>query len=375
VVNIEDLSRKCILARKEYVPGKPVEEVQRELGLNDIIKMASNENPLGSSPMAIEAMILEILRNSNRYPESLCHDLAIRLAEIHKIKADQIFIDNGLDGVITMIGLTFINPGDEVIFGKLSFPAYENITTKMDGKCVTIPMTPDYRIDINGVIAAITQKTKMIFLCNPNNPTGTINTRQEFERLLAVLPKTVILVSDEAYYDYADSADYPHTLDYFSTHNNLIIMRTFSKVMGLAGLRVGYAIAHEALVKLMLKAREPFPVNRIAQAGALASLDDVGFVARTLKTNREGREQYNRAFQAMGLKYYPSQANFVFVDIGQPGQSVFEKMLQDGVIVRPVNSADATNCLRITIGTRDENNRTLVALAKAIGKKVPSLVD
>lgn len=367
MVNIEALTRQCILARKEYIPGKPVEEVQRELGLSDIIKMASNENPLGTSPFALVAMIRELQSNANRYPESLCHDLTVRLAEIHGLNPGQIFIDNGLDGVITMLGLTFINPGDEVIFGKLSFPAYENITTKMDGRCIPIPMTPDYRIDVDGMIAAITSKTKLIFLCNPNNPTGTTITRGEFERLLRALPETVILVLDEAYYDFADDPSYPDFLMYLPGCKNLIILRTFSKVMGLAGLRVGYALAHAEVVKPMLKAREPFPVNRIAQAGALASLDDTDFRDRTLRVNREGREQYSCAFQNLGLKYFPSQSNFVFVDIGQPAQPVYEAMLREGVIVRPVNSPDANNCLRISIGTQAENERTIGALAKALG--------
>lgn len=371
MTNINNLARQCILARKEYVPGKPVEEVQRELGLSDIIKMASNENPLGTSPLAIKAMIQELYRNANRYPESLCHDLALRLAEVHGLEVGQIYIDNGLDGVITMIGLTFINPGEEVIYGALSFPAYENITTKMDGRCVSVPMTPDFRIDVNGFIAAISPRTKLIFLCNPNNPTGTVVTRSEFEKLVAAVPETAILVVDEAYFDFADDPDFPQSLQYLPDHQNLIVLRTFSKLMGMAGLRVGYALAHPDIVKVMLKSREPFPVNRIAQAGALASLDDIDFRNQTLQVNRAGREQYYRSFQVMGLKYYPSQSNFVFVDIGQPAKPVFEIMLREGVIVRPVSSAGAECFLRITIGTQGENARTISELGKALRIPIP----
>ena len=373
MIKINNLARRCILARKEYVPGKPVEEVQRELGLSDIIKMASNENPLGTSPLAIKAMVQEIYGNANRYPESLCHDLALRLAEIHGVETDQIYIDNGLDAVITMIGLTFINPREEAIYGELSFPAYENITTKMDGRCVPIPMTSDFRIDVNGFIAAISPKTKLIFLCNPNNPTGSIITRREFEKLVAAVPETVLLVVDEAYFDFADNPSFPQSLQYLPDRQNLIILRTFSKIMGLAGLRIGYALAQPDVVKVMLKSREPFPVNRIAQAGALASLDDVDFRHRTLQVNRTGREQYYRSFHAMGLKYYPSQSNFIFVDIGQPAKPVFEAMLQEGVIVRPISSDSAGCFLRISIGTQKDNKRTIRALGKALRIPIPEI--
>lgn len=360
------LARQCVLARKEYVPGKPVEEVRRELGISDIIKMASNENPLGASPLALEAMIDEIRHSAHRYPESLCHDLIAKLAGVHGLKPECFFIDNGGDGVITMIGLTFIDPGDEVMMGQLTFPAYENITTKMGGECVRVPLTSDYRLDIAGFISALTPRTKMVFLCNPNNPTGTIITHEEFERLLAALPKTVLLVSDEAYYDFADDPAYPQSVPYLHNYPNLIIIRTFSKIMGLAGVRVGYAIAHPDIVKVMLKAREPFPVNRPAQAGALAALDDVDFVRRTLQVNTDGREQYYRAFETMELTYYPTQTNFVFVDLGRPAEPVFQTMLRDGVIVRPVTSMGETNGMRITIGTPEQNERTIAALSKAL---------
>jgi histidinol-phosphate aminotransferase len=375
MVNIETLTRQCILARKEYIPGKPVEEVQRELGLSDIIKLASNENPLGTSPLALAAMMRELQNNANRYPESHCHDLTARLAEVLKVAEDQIFIDNGLDGVITMLGLTFIDPGDEVVFGALTFPAYENITAKMDGRCIVAPLTADYRLDIDALIAAITPRTKLIFLCNPNNPTGTIVTREEYGRLLGALPETVLLISDEAYYDFADDLRYPNGLEYLAQHPNLVVLRTFSKVMGLAGLRVGYAVANPAVVKAMLKAREPFPVNRIAQAGALAALDDVDFVRRTLAVNREGRSFLTEALQVMGLKAVPSQTNFIFVDVGQPAEPVFQAMLREGVIVRPVNSPGERSFLRITIGTREENVRTLGALAKAVGAEIPGIPE
>jgi histidinol-phosphate aminotransferase len=360
------LARQCVLARKEYVPGKPIEEVRRELGIEDIIKMASNENPLGASPLALEAMINELRQSAHRYPESLCHDLVQKLAGVHGLKPGCFFIDNGADGVITMIGLSFIDSGDQVLMAELTFPAYENITTKMGGECVRVPLTPDHRLDVHGFIAAVTPKTKAVFLCNPNNPTGTIVTRPEFELLLSSLPETVLLVADEAYYDFADDPDYPQSVPYLSKHPNLIIIRTFSKIMGLAGVRVGYCMAHPAVIKVMLKAREPFPVSRPAQAGALAALDDEDFVQRTLQLNRQGRDQYYRAFRAMDLTYFPTQTNFVFVELGRPAEPVFQAMLRYGVVVRPVGSKSVPSCLRITIGTAEQNERTLSALAQVL---------
>ncbi|OHD27959.1 MAG: histidinol-phosphate transaminase [Spirochaetes bacterium GWB1_59_5] len=363
---VSKLVRPCILARKEYVPGKPIEEVMRETGITDLIKVASNENALGASPLALEAMISEIRNSAHRYPDSLCHDFREKLSRVHGLSAEQFFIDNGEDGVITMLGLTFINPKDEVILGTVSFPAFENIATKMDGVCIRVPMTADYRLDLNGFCSALSERTKMVFLCNPNNPTGTIVRSDEFNQLLEALPESAILVSDEAYCDFADSPEYPQTLSYLSSHPNLIILRSFSKIMGLAGVRIGYAIANPDVVRMMLKSREPFPVNRLAQVGAMAALDDTEFVRRTIDVTRRGRDQLYAGFEEMGLRFFRSQANFVMVDLGLPAQPIFQAMLMEGVIVRPLTSFDLPNCLRITVGTPGENRRTLQALAKAL---------
>ncbi len=365
---VTELARRCILRRKEYVPGKPVEEVKRELGLNDIIKMASNENPLGTSPLALAAMVAELQENANRYPEGLCPDLRRKLAEVHHLTPEHLLIENGEDGAITILGLTFVNPGDEVLMGQVTFSAYENMADKMDAVCVKVPLTLDYRLDVDGFLSAITPRTKMLFLCNPNNPTGTINTQDEFDRLIKQTPRTVLLVIDEAYHDFADDPAYPQTIPYLRDHPNLVILRTFSKITGLAGLRVGYAIAQPEVTKLMLKAREPFPVNRIAQAGALASLDDADFVRRTLEVNRKGREQFYHAFDEMRLKYCRSQANFIFVDLGRPVEPVFEALLREGVIVRPLTSFGLPNGMRISVGREEENGRTIAALKKVLAQ-------
>lgn len=365
---ISESARACIRRRKDYIPGKPVEEVQRELGLTDIIKMASNENPFGASPKALEAIIREMQENANRYPESLCTELAEKVAARLGVKPGNLFFDNGGDGVITMIGLTFINPGDEVIFSELTFPAYDNITTKMDGRSVVVPLTAEGDMDLDGFAAAITDKTKLIFICNPNNPTGKIVPADKLKAFLAKVPKTVAVVLDEAYYDFVESPDYPDSVSLLGEYDNIIILRTFSKVMGLAALRCGYVIAAEDCVKIMLKAREPFPVNRAAQAGALASLEDNEFYDKTVSNNAAGRRQFYEGFRALGLPYYESQTNFIYVELGADAETVFQTMLRDGVIVRPLTSQGRPQAMRISVGLPDENARTLASLKKALGK-------
>ena len=364
--DINNFARKCIQNKKEYIPGKPVEEVQRELGLTDIVKLASNENPLGASPLALAAMHTELDSGMNFYPQSVHHNLLLKLSAVHDLSPQHICTDNGADGILSVLGLTFIDPGDEIVMTRASFPDYEDFTTKMDGKKVLVPYTPDYRTDVDGLIAAITPKTKLLFICNPDNPAGSIITNAEFKRLLANVPESVLVVSDEAYYDYVTDPNYPQTLSYLPGYSNLVIIRTFSKIMGLAGVRFGYAMAHPGIIRLMMKTREPFPVNRIAQAGALAALDDQDFKQKSLQVILEGRRQIYDALAALGVDAYPSHTNFVLVDLGQPAQPVFDAMLREGVIVRPLVHHGLPDCLRITIGTREQNERMIRALPKAL---------
>ncbi|MEI8130873.1 MAG: histidinol-phosphate transaminase [Leptolinea sp.] len=364
MMDVQKIARPCILVRKEYVPGKPVEEVQREYGITDIIKLASNENPLGASPRAVEAMLREIQMNTNFYPESLCPSLTVKLAEKFKLTPGHFLIGNGADGVITILGMTFINPGDECVMARLTFPVYEGIVGKMDGTSVFVPLTTDFRHDIDGMIKAITPKTKIVFLCNPNNPTSTIIRRDEFERLIQAVPENTLLIADEAYYEFVDDQDFPQSLNYLEKYPNLIILRTFSKIMGLAGVRVGYAIAHPDLIRVMLKTREPFPVNRAAQAGALAAMDDHDFVARTCQITAAGRKQLSEGLTQLGFKSFPGQANFVFADLGQPVAPVFEGLLREGVIIRPLGPQGAPTCIRVSIGTPEQNERFLRAIKK-----------
>jgi len=365
---IETVARQCVLVRKDYIPGKPIEEVQQELGITDIVKMASNENPLGTSPKAIEAMVEELRTSAFRYPVSLCTAMGEKLANHLGVCPSQLYIDNGGDAVITMFGLTFIDPGDEVVTAALTFPAYENITTKMGGKLIKIPMTGDGSYDLDGIQAAVSHRTKVVFICNPNNPTGRILPKDRLMTFLEKLPAHVLIFMDEAYYEFADDPEYLQTIPLLERFPNLVIMRTFSKVMGMAGVRCGYCVANEEVIRVMMKAREPFPVNRMAQVGVMAALDDQEFIAKTLQNNAEGREMFYGALSEMGLDYYPTQTNFICIDLKQDAEAVFQAMLREGVIIRPLTSQGAPQSIRITIGLPEENRRAVQALKKVLGR-------
>lgn len=364
---IEQIVRPCVLQCKDYVPGKPVEEVERELGIQNIDKMASNENPMGTSPLALKAMQTE-MKKAHRYPESLCVELVNRLAALHKVNPGNILVGNGLDNVITIIGMAFISKGSEVIFGDVSFPAYGNVTRKMGGVCVEIPMNSRMELDLDAFADAITNNTKLIFVCNPNNPTGTVRKKDAIDRFLSRVPDDVVVVFDEAYYDFATDPDYESKIPLAAQKENILALRTFSKLYGLAALRVGYAVGTENLIRLMMKLREPFPVNRMAQAAAVAALDDKAFKDETLKVNAAGMRQYRKAFDEMGLKYYASETNFIYVEIPKPAQEVFDAMLHDGIIIRPQPAGKYGSSLRISIGTQQENIRTIESLKRALDK-------
>ena len=359
-------ARECILNRKDYIPGKPIEEVQKEFGIKDIIKMASNENPLGTSPKAVEAMKKEISTNAHLYPVSLCTELVAKIASKLGIKENQIYIDNGGDAVITMYGLTFFNPEDEIVTAETTFPAYENITTKMGSKLIKVPLTKDGYFDLKAILSRVNEKTKTVFICSPNNPTGSVTPKKDIIEFLDRIPSTILVFLDEAYIDFAKGDDVINSIELLNKYKNLVVMRTFSKVMGLAGVRCGYLVADPEIVRMMMKAREPFPVNRIAQAGALAALDDNDFYQRTLSNNSEAREYYYKEFDKMGLKYYQSSSNFICVDLKNSSEEVFNKMLRDGVIIRPLVSQGLPTCVRITFGLPEENKRTIESLKKAL---------
>jgi len=361
MLDINSIARKCIVEAGKYVPGKPIEEVEREYGVTNIAKLASNENPFGASPLALKAMIKELCDNIQLYPESSCFILKEKLAEQFNLPADHFFIDNGLDGVITMLGLTFINPGDEILTADLTFPAYKNITQKMDGKLITIPVKGDYSFGAEELLGAVTEKTKMIFLCNPNNPTGTIMKQKEFDLLMKKVPENVLVVSDEAYYEFVDDPEFPDTLEYRKKYRNLLVLRTFSKIMGIAGIRIGYAIADPEIVEIMMKAREPFPANRIAQVGATASLDDHDFFKKVFTHTVKERHFLQTELEKIGFETVDSQTNFVFAKLVKRKDGLYEELLKRGMIIRPLVYKDE-QYFRISIGTEQENRRLLEEL-------------
>jgi len=281
------------------------------------------------------------------------------------IGEDFIIVGNGADNVIDLTGMAFINDGDEIVTSEITFPAYETITRIMGGKYITCKLK-DFTFDLEAIAEKVSSKTKMIYLCNPNNPTGTIVKRDAVEKLMDKIPENVIVVFDEAYYDYVEDEEYPNSLSYVLEGRNVIILRTFSKIAGIAGLRVGYGIARPELIGYLSRVISPFPTNRLAQVGALASLDDSEHYEKVLKSNREGKQYLYRELNKLNIFYVPTETNFIFIDLKEDSQSFYEKCLQRGVIIRPGKTWGYPNCIRLTIGTQYENEKFVHALKEII---------
>ncbi len=364
MLEAKHLTRKGILDLKPYIPGKPIEEVQRELGLKEVVKLASNETSLGPSPLAVEAIEREI-KNINFYPEGTSRLLREKLAKKLNISEDFIIIGNGADNIIDLTGMTFINQGDEVITSETTFPAYETITKIMGGEFISVGLK-DFCFDLEGITERITGKTKMIYLCNPNNPTGTIVKKNSVEKMMIQIPEDVIVVFDEAYYDYVEETDYPDSLSYVLEGKNVIILRTFSKIAGIAGVRIGYGIAKPELIGYLRRVVNPFTTNRLAQVAALASLDDETHYKQVLKVNKEGKQYLYQELDKLNFFYLPTETNFIFIDLKEDSQLFFEKCLRKGVIVRPGKIYGTPTFIRVTIGTHSENEKFIQVLTEII---------
>jgi len=362
--NEKSLIRKGILGLKPYIPGKPIEEVKRELGLKEVIKLASNETSVGPSPLAVEAIKKEV-ENINLYPEGSSRLLRKRLAKKLKINEEMVIIGNGADNIIDLVGMAFINEGDEVIMGEITFPAYETITKIMGGKVICVKLK-DYTYNLEEITRRINEKTKIIFICNPNNPTGTMVTREEVANFMGKVPEDVIVVFDEAYYDYPEDKNYPNSLSYVLEGKNIIIIRTFSKIAGIAGVRVGYGIAKLELIGYLRRVVNPFTTNRLAQVAALASLEDKEHYAEVLRLNQEGKKYLYRELEKLGLFYVPTEANFIFIGSKEDAEVIYEKLLKKGVIVRPGKIYGCPNFIRVTIGTFHENQRFIQTLKEVM---------
>lgn len=349
---------------KPYVPGKPIEEVKRELGLEEVIKLASNENPLGPSPQAIDQM-KEAITRVNIYPDGNVYNLKKSLSTKLGVSTDQLIFGNGSDELLVLLAQAFITGQDEVVMAETTFSEYEFATNIMGGKIIKVPLK-DYAHDLEAMAQAVSAKTKIVFICNPNNPTGTMVGRKEVEKFLEEVPSDVLVVLDEAYYEYVDDNSYPESIDYLEKYNNLIILRTFSKIYALGGLRIGYGIANQELIGYLNRVRQPFNVNSIAQVAALASLADQEHVEKSLEYNRQGKEYLYQQFDNLGLEYIPTQANFIAVDVACDNDKLFQEMLKKGIIIRSLSSFGYKTKIRVTIGLPEENKKFIKVLTATL---------
>ncbi len=343
-----------------YVPGKPIEELERELGIEGAVKLASNENPLGPSPRAVEA-VRSAAADVHRYPDGGCYHLRRELARRLGVEPDNIILGNGSNEVLELVARTFLGPGDEAVMGEYAFIVFPLVTMAVGARCVLSPM-PGMVHDLDDMLFRITPATRVVFLANPNNPTGTFVDRASLERFLAEVPEDVLVVVDEAYYHYAQGPDYLDTTTLLGTRKALVTTRTFSKVYGLAGLRVGYGVSDAEIIDWMNRVREPFNVNSLAQRAALAALEDDRHVARSVETNARGKQFLERELAEMGVVFWPSRTNFILIDVGRDAGRVYEKLLARGVIVRPVAPYGLRTHLRVTVGAEEENARFIEAL-------------
>lgn len=345
-----------------YVPGKPIDEVEREYGIRGSAKLASNENPLGPSPKAVAAL-RERLDELHLYPDGGCFHLRRALSDKLDVAPERLIFGNGSNELIELAVRTFLRPGDEALLSQGTFVAYGLALGAMGAAVRTAPLK-DFGYDLEAMARALTPKTRCVFLANPNNPTGTIYRRPEWEAFLEQVGPDVLVVADEAYFEYVDDPDYPDSLDDHREGRAVLTLRTFSKVYGLAGLRVGYAIAHPEIVAMMNQVREPFNVSAAAQWAATAAVDDTEHLRRSLEVNRQGLAFLAEGLAAMGVDWVPSQANFVLVRTGQVGR-VFEELQRRGVIVRPVGP-EFPEHVRVTVGTPDENRKFLDGLSRIL---------
>jgi histidinol-phosphate aminotransferase len=346
-----------------YIPGKPIEDVARELGLepSQIVKLASNENPLGPSPMAVKAM-QEALLKAHFYPDGGGYHLRVGIAEKFGVSIENVMLGNGSNEIIEFLGHAFLQPGDNIVTAEHAFVVYKIMAKLFGAGAIEVP-DPNLTHDLGAMAAAINDRTKVVYIANPNNPTGTMVAENDLDRFIDRVPENVVVALDEAYYEFLPAP--PDTLKYMRNHRNVIALRTFSKIQGLAGLRIGYGLAHEDLIRLLQKTRQPFNVNSIAQIGALAGLRDDAYQAKTREVVRQGRDFLESEFRKRNFEYVPSVANFILVNVGQ-GQQVFQKLLKRGMIVRAMDEYKLPQWIRVSVGTPEQNRRFLKDLDQVL---------
>jgi histidinol-phosphate aminotransferase len=363
--SIWDLANPQLRDLPVYEPGKPIEETARELGAHsdEITKLASNENPLGPSPKALAGM-RATLGSANLYPDGGGFYLREALARKLGIDRDQLILGAGSNEIIEFLGHAFLDRGDDIVTSEHAFVVYKLVAAVFGARTIEVP-SPDFRHDLDGIIEAVTEKTRLIFIANPNNPTGTLASQEELDRFMERVPPRIVVVFDEAYYEYLDNP--PDTLRFIRAGRNVISLRTFSKIQGLANLRVGYGIARPELIQVLHKTRQPFNVSGLAQAAALAGLDDDTHLRETKRITDEGRDYLQNEFAALGLRFVPSVANFVLVNVGD-GAKVFRALLERRIIVRALKGYNLVAWLRISVGTMEQNRRCIAALKEILAK-------
>jgi histidinol-phosphate aminotransferase len=345
-----------------YEPGKPIEDLARELGVppSQIIKLASNENPLGPSPKALEAMRDALLR-ANFYPDGGGYYLREAIAAKFGLQRQNVILGNGSNEIIEFLGHAFLKPGDEIVTSDHAFAVYRLMAQLFGAHTIEVPERPGFVQDLDAMAAAITPRTRQVYITSPNNPTGTVVSEEEIDAFMERVPDRVVVAFDEAYYEFLDNP--PDTLKYVRAGRNVVVLRTFSKIQGMANLRIGYGMASAEMIDILQKTRQPFNANGIAQAGALAGLEDIEHQTRTKAVTDEGRAFLQETFASMGLEYIPSYGNFVLVNVGD-GRACFETLLKQGIIVRAMNSYKLPEWIRVSVGTMDENRRFAAALRK-----------
>ena len=356
--------RTNVKGMKKYQPGKGIEEVKREYKLDKVIKMASNENPLGYSKK-VSSFLEDSERDFHQYPDSNCNNLKKALASFYNVTEEKLFIGNGSDEIIDHIMTVFVDERDEVIYADPSFIKYQLAVQARGGISVKIPLTEDYSHDLNSMAGSVTDKTKVIFICDPNNPTGTTVGREELLEFIERVPSNILIVIDQAYYEYVTESDYFVGLNWLDKYSNLILLRTFSKAYGMAGFRIGYGIANPELVELLNRVRSPFNVNKLAQLAAVTALKDQEHVRRSREINKKEKKNLYQALGKLKLEYIPTQGNFMLINTERDAVAIFKELMQHGVIVRPGNIFGLPTWIRVTIG-KEQDNKKFVKQLQAI---------
>lgn len=354
-----------ILDLAPYQPGKPVEELERELGISNIVKLASNENPLGPTPK-LRTDLAATLKESARYPDGSAFELKRRLSEMLNCATHQLTVGNGSNDVLELLGRVFLGPGLNAVVSEHAFVVYGLVTRSLGASLREVPCQ-NFCQDLEATLQAIDEQTRLVFIANPNNPTGTWVGRTALETFLRAVPDSVVVVLDEAYVEYVDDPDYPNGLALMDSYPNLVVTRTFSKAYGLAALRLGYSVSHPDIADLMNRIRQPFNVNSVALAAGLLALDDPDHVAEGVRINQEGLKSLNAAFESLSLSTIPSVGNFVCVDVQGDALPIYQGLLEQGVIVRPVGVYGLPNHLRVSVGTPEENQAFTTALKRVLG--------